>query len=279
MAMTKEEKMTKQYIWRKLSEEGYPTYARIFWDLDLHLTAAPRVVGYMEPKDGTITINRNLDEDQFSVIIRHEILHNYLQHEKRLLNHLAEQRGLDPDDLNDLDIKDIKDVMYGDQDFNIAGDYEISNRGYTEEDKDTVRRILLNGEELQGLVTEDEHPEWVNWSIEDMYDAIKKEKQQAQNEAQQDLNDQQDQDENEGSGEGQDSDGDPQAPNSPQNQSSQSGGKNSKPDQNGGQPGDQSDGGGGDSDDDGPEYVYGSFIDDETFMDEDGNIVTFDEGE
>ena len=150
MAMTREEKATKNYIFQKLREEGYPTYANIFAKLDLHLTANSSVVGYMEPKNGAITINRNLEEDQFSVIIRHEILHHYLRHEKRLLDHLAEKRGINPDDLDDLSLRELKDYLYGNDTFNIAADYEISNRGYTEEDKQTEGKCDICGADTSG---------------------------------------------------------------------------------------------------------------------------------
>ena len=55
---------------------------------------------------------------------------------------------------------------------NIAGDYEISNRGYTEQDKRIARSIMLNGKVLSGLVTEDQHPDWVDLSFEEMYDRL-----------------------------------------------------------------------------------------------------------
>lgn len=187
MAMTKEERDTQLFLWNELRKQGYVTYAKIFRELDLHLTNSPKVVGFMTPKDGSITINRNLELDQFSVIIRHEILHNYLKHEKRLLDHLAELTGQNPDELDDLSLNELKKALYKNDIFNIAADYEISNRGYTEEDKQVARAIKLNGDILQGLVTEDEHPEWVSWAVEDMYDALTKEKEKAEQEAQKDT--------------------------------------------------------------------------------------------
>lgn len=259
MAMTKEEKQTKEYIWQKLSEDGYPTYAQIFWDLDLHLTAAPRVVGFMEPKSGTITINRNLDENQFSVIIRHEILHNYLKHEVRLLNHLADLQGLTDDDLQDMNLDELKDELkqqlYSDDTFNIAADYEISNKGYTEEDKDVARAILLNGETLQGLVTEDEHPEWVDWSVEDMYDALIQERKNTEPK---------------------------QPPQQPPDEPGDGGGPGDPEDGPGDGPGDPGNGSGGDPGDprkNQASLVYGSFIDEDTFIDENGDVVVFDDKE
>ena len=127
----------------------------------------------MDPRTGNITVNKGLDEDQVSVIIRHEILHNFLKHEKRLLNHLAEKTGLDPNALDDMNLKELRSALYSDDTFNIAADYEISNRGYTESDKRVARAIKLNGQLLTGLVTEDKHPDWVDLSVEQMYDKLK----------------------------------------------------------------------------------------------------------
>lgn len=177
MAMTREEKAAKFYLSRLLASDGYPTYAKIFSRFELNLTNDPSVIAYMRPDKGIIVINRGLDENQASVTIRHEILHDYLQHEKRLLDKLAKDRHINPDDLDDLTIDDLRRDLYSNQDFNIAADYEISNRGYTEKDKKNIRNIVLNGRILSGLVTEDDHPDWVDLSVEEMFDKLRKEKQ------------------------------------------------------------------------------------------------------
>lgn len=176
MSMTNEEKFAKKMIMTLLSEQGYPTYAKLLNEFDLNLTENPGVVAFMEPAKGRIVVNRGLEETQVSVIIRHEILHSYLKHELRLLQKLARDRGIDYNSLTDLEFdeldKELKKVLYGTPDFNIAADYEISNLGYTDSDKDAVRQINLNGQILTGLVTEDEHPDWIDYSVEDMYQEL-----------------------------------------------------------------------------------------------------------
>ena len=176
MSMTREEKAAKYWISRVLSSDGYPTYAKIFSKFELNLTNDPSVIAYMVPNEGKIVINRGLDEQQASVTIRHEILHDYLRHEKRLLDKLAKDRNLDPDALDDLTLNDLKHDLYSNNDFNVAADYEISNRGYTDKDKKNIRNIVLNGRLLSGLVTEDDHPEWVDLSVEEMFDKLRKER-------------------------------------------------------------------------------------------------------
>ena len=189
MAMTKEERATRDYLAEKLGEQGYATYAKLFMLFDLRLTSDPRFIGYMEPGKARITLNRTLDEHQMKLTIRHEILHEYLSHEMRLLDHIAELNPqLDPDDVS------LKEILYSDDVFNIAADYEISNRGYTEQDKNDIRNIKFNGQIVSGLVTEDKHPDWVDLSVEEMYDLLKDERKKAQEEAEQEMNDDESQD-------------------------------------------------------------------------------------
>jgi hypothetical protein len=159
MAVTKEEYLAKKQIMDILSKQGYPTYAHLLDLFDLNLTNDPSVVGYMIPDKGVIVLNRNLDIDQVSTIVRHEILHEYLSHQLRMQRHLGKEKY-------DNRTPTLHQLI------NIAGDYEISNRGYTEKDKNIVRAIRLNGEVLKGLVTEDDHPDWVNLTIEEMFDKL-----------------------------------------------------------------------------------------------------------
>ena len=175
MAMTKKELRGKQEIEKRLAEQGYPTYARIFHEFDLNITNDPNVIAYMEPGKGRIVVNGELDLDGISVVIRHEILHEYLKHESRLVRHVAKIKGIDPSTLDDKSIKEIKNIIYSSKNFNIAGDYEISNVGYTEADKRTIRNLVLNGKIVSGLVTETDHPDWVDLPLEDMYDRLNKE--------------------------------------------------------------------------------------------------------
>ena len=175
MAMTRKEQLAKEQIIKVLQTTGYPTYASLLDLFHVNLTEDPNVVAYMEPGKGRIVLNSGLDINQVSTVVRHEILHEYLNHHKRLLNKLAKERNLDPDKLDDLSIKELENSLYSNKAFNIAGDYEISNRGYTDNDKRIARSIILNGKRLKGLVTEDDHPDWVDLPLEDMYDLLRDE--------------------------------------------------------------------------------------------------------
>lgn len=180
MAMTHYENIAKKEIQRILAQQGYKTYAKILDDFDVNLTDDQSVVGYMIPNKAKIVLNQNLAIDQASMIVRHEILHQVLKHEERLINHLAERLGLNPDNLTNLSLKELQQKLYSNKIFNVAADYEISNVGYTEADKQIARNIYLNGKYIQGLVTEDDHPNWVNLSVEEMYDQLLQEMSQNQ---------------------------------------------------------------------------------------------------
>lgn len=174
MSMTKREFLAKKEIRNILAKEGYPTYSYLIQDFDIHLTKDPNVIGYMVPDKGVITINEGLDLEQVSVIVRHEILHEYLNHAKRFENHVGAA------------VYNARSQAQH-QNMNIAGDYEISNRGYTSRDKKNVRNIRLNGQTLSGLVTEVDHPDWVGLTAEEMYDRLSQEMEKNKEEIKNDL--------------------------------------------------------------------------------------------
>lgn len=160
--MTRKEQRAKQEIIRILQEEGYVTYARLFELFDLNLTKDPNVVGYMQPDKARIVINENLNIDQVSFIVRHEILHEYLDHQLRMKRHMGDDNYA-------------KRSPAVHQLINMAADYEISNRGYTDKDKKTARNIQLGDKVVQGLVTDIDHPEWTKLSVEEMFDKLMEE--------------------------------------------------------------------------------------------------------
>lgn len=175
MAMTEREKLGREIIIKSLRKHGYVTYSNLLSDFHLNFTKDPRVLGYMEPKAGRIVVNSSLDMDQVEVIIRHEILHFYLKHAERTLKKLAQLKGLDPNDIDDMSVKELEKEIYGDPEqlANWAADFDISNQGYTDKDKNIVRTI-------HGLVTEDHHSDWVDLSMEEMYERLLKERENRQ---------------------------------------------------------------------------------------------------
>lgn len=258
MGMTREERITKDYIQTLLAKQGYVTYSNIFSNFDLNLTANPGVIGFMEPSKGRIVVNRNITKEELiSVIIRHEILHFFLEHEQRMVKKVAKKLGLNPNDLSLTELENVKKEIYKNKKFNIAGDYEISNRGYTDEDKEIIRNIELNGKILSGLVTEDKHPDWVDWTLEDMYDALNNEKKEQEQQNNQDKNDQQDQNNKDNSdsssnddGEGSENNSDDQDSGNQENSGGSGSSQTDDEDENDSSDEDNSTGGGGSSSDD-----------------------------
>lgn len=170
MAITQNNSAKKQII-KILREQGYPTYAWLLEPFDIYLTDDPDVIGYMIPGQAKIVLNEALSIDQVSTIVRHEILHEYLSHGPR---GKAWEKA-HPDRMPNHDLS------------NIAADFEISNRGYTDADKRNIRRIKMGDKILQGLVTEDEYPDWEDKTYEEMYDELTKEYQKDMQKMQQQL--------------------------------------------------------------------------------------------
>lgn len=219
MAMTLNEYEAKIEISRILRKQGYKSYARLFDLFDLNFTDDPGVVAYMEPGKGRIVINRQIDdEDTISLLIRHEILHEYLDHALRAEEHIG---------------KDAWEKRTGEQhqNFNKAADWELSNKGYTARDRYKAKHIRLGDQELEGLVLQIDHPEWTTLTMEEIYDKLEKEREEAQKDAKSDMQDNQQQEEQQGDRQDQDSDGQGSSGKSAEqdskNQSSQSSGKSS----------------------------------------------------
>lgn len=159
MIALENEKKAKSQIMEFLAKQGYPRYASLLSNFDVNLTADPDTVAYVENDRARIVVNKNLYLEQLSVVIRHELLHRWLRHNYRLGQHVGQDKW---------NKRTHQQHMIG----NIAADYEISNRGYTDEDKKVVRNLMINDKAMRGLVTEDDHPDWVDMSVEEMYDKL-----------------------------------------------------------------------------------------------------------
>lgn len=163
MAVVKNDAAKNQII-KILRKQGYPTYARLVDYFDIYLTDNPNVIGYMVPGQAKIVLNSQLGISQVSTVVRHEILHEYLTHGPRT----REFEKSHPELGSNHELS------------NIAADYEISNKGYTNADKLTIRHLALGDRILRGLVTEDDYPDWEYKTFEEMYTELLKQHQQDQ---------------------------------------------------------------------------------------------------
>ena len=173
--MIRKSQEAKYEIIDLLRSQGYATYARLLNLFDFYFTDDDNVIAYMIPQKAAIVMNEKItDEDTVSMLVRHEILHEYLTHLERQIEFEKNHPGLKPPKSNN-------------RLANIAADFEISNLGYTDADKIKVRNVIMGDKVLSGLVTEDENPDWVNMTFEEMYEEILKRNQQEQDQLSQAL--------------------------------------------------------------------------------------------
>lgn len=116
---------------------------------------------------GFVTNDPNLFY-QLSVLMRHELAHNLMCHEIRMMHKIVDKYG-------DKYYTHIKMSQSIHQLLNVIEDFEISNKRYTAEDKVTVQNMLIGGEIITGLVTESHRKDWINLTVEQMYDELEKE--------------------------------------------------------------------------------------------------------
>lgn len=84
---------------------------------------------------------------QLSVLMRHELAHNLMCHQVRMMHKLVSKYG-------EKHYTHIKMSQSIHELLNVIEDFEISNKRYTAEDKVTVQNLLIGGERIVGLVTE-----------------------------------------------------------------------------------------------------------------------------
>lgn len=111
---------------------------------------------------------------QLNVLMRHELAHYLMKHQARMLAKFDKLYGKETGE-------HLKISMTFHSLMNIIEDFEISNTRYTEEDKTLVRNMVLGGEIISGLVTEDSRENWQNLSLEEMYDKLSEEIENLQN--------------------------------------------------------------------------------------------------
>ena len=176
--MSPRDKLVKEKLIEHLIDNGYGTYAKRLKEFEVIVAdifnGVPIEVAAMFPYSGEIVINSGfLDDpneahamDQLSVIIRHELLHFLLTHEQRLVDHL---KATDPDFARTYQDPSIHQIA------NYAMDWELSDVGYDEHDKEVVRVMQLNGEVIGGLILSDDHPEWINKPMEELFELVRDE--------------------------------------------------------------------------------------------------------
>ena len=178
--MTDRERKLKKYLCQLLIDKGHRKYAERFWKLDFNIIDSkkhPEFTAAISFDEATVFISDGFLGsgqgilNQLDVLLRHELAHNLMMHQIRLMYVFKKLHANDPDEA----YEHIRYSASLHNILNIIEDFEISNKRYTTKDKEIVRTMQLNGKVIGGLVTEDHRSSWENMSLENMYEELSKE--------------------------------------------------------------------------------------------------------
>jgi hypothetical protein len=176
--MTDRERKVKKALCQLLVDKGHRKYAERFWKLDFNIVDSnkhPKFTAAISFDEATVFISDGFLGsgqgifNQLDVLLRHEMAHNLMMHQIRMMHVFKKLHANDPDEAYE-HIRysaSLHDIL------NIIEDFEISNKRYSAEDKKIVRNMQLNGRVIGGLVTED-HRGWDKMPLEAMYDELTK---------------------------------------------------------------------------------------------------------
>ena len=175
--MTDRERRTKKALCQLLIDKGHRKYAERFWKLDFNIVDSKKhpdftaAISFDEAtvfiSDGFLGSGQGIF-NQLDVLLRHELAHNLMMHQIRLMYVFKKLHADDPDEA----YEHIKYSASLHEILNCIEDFEISNKRYTAADKQIVRNMQLNGNLIQGLITEEHRDSWQNMSLEDMYNEL-----------------------------------------------------------------------------------------------------------
>lgn len=183
----KTDDMVKDRLDSFLREEGYTSYAQCLNTYKFLVLTPARLksaqwrdcadaVAFMMPYTNTICMNYKLflckdptndsineQLKHVSVILRHEILHFILLHQREYLLYLKKKY---PDHWKKLQsLKAVHDRQ------NTAADWDLS-RYYTEEDKKIAKQVQYGDRIIGGLVLELDKPEWKDLTYDELLDKL-----------------------------------------------------------------------------------------------------------
>ena len=180
--MTEEETATKIALCKLLVSKNHRKYAERFYKhYELNIVSSakfPKFTAAVSTDEATIFIsdgflgNGQGVFNQLDVLLRHELAHELMKHQVRMIAIYQDEHKNDR--TPDKAVKHIKFSSSLHRMINIIEDFEISNTRYSNEDKDIVRNMMLNGKVIGGLITE-EHRDWSRMPLEQMYEELKQE--------------------------------------------------------------------------------------------------------
>jgi len=176
--MTDRERKVKKALCQLLIDKGHRKYAERFWKLDFNIIDSKKhpdftaAISFDEAtvfiSDGFLGSGQGIF-NQLDVLLRHEMAHNLMMHQIRMMHVFKKLHAHDPEEA----YEHIRYSASLHNILNIIEDFEISNKRYSSEDKKIVRTMQLNGRVIGGLVTED-HRGWDKLPLEAMYDELSK---------------------------------------------------------------------------------------------------------
>ncbi len=178
--MTDRERKTKKALCQLLINKGHRKYAERFWKFDFNIIDSKKhpdftaAISFDEAtvfiSDGFLGSNEAIF-NQLDVLLRHELAHNLMMHQIRMMHVFKRLHKNDPDEA----YAHIKYSASLHEILNIIEDFEISNKRYTDADKKIVKAMTLNGRVISGLITEEHRSNWANMPLEAMYNELSNE--------------------------------------------------------------------------------------------------------
>lgn len=177
--MTREELEVRDRLTQLLIDRNHVKYARRFYNLYFNIVDSkkyPEFTAAISFEEATVFISDGFLGsgagifNQLEVLLRHELAHNLMMHQIRMMYVFKKLHAKDPD-------KAYTRLSYSktiNELLNVIMDFEISNERYSQKDKDIVRIMQLNGKIIGGLITEDQRG-WEKMSLEQMYEELTKE--------------------------------------------------------------------------------------------------------
>lgn len=178
--MTDRERKVKKALCQLLINKGHRKYAERFWKFDFNIIDSkkhPDFTAAISFDEATVFISDGFlgtSEaifNQLDVLLRHELAHNLMMHQIRLMHVFKRLHANDPDEA-------YKHISYSaslHNILNIIEDFEISNKRYTSADKKIVKAMTLNGRVISGLITEEHRQNWATMPLEAMYNELSNE--------------------------------------------------------------------------------------------------------
>lgn len=178
--MTDRERKVKKALCQLLINKGHRKYAERFWKFDFNIVDSkehPDFTAAISFDEATVFISDGFLGsgqgifNQLDVLLRHELAHNLMMHQIRLMYIFKKIHANDPDEA----YEHIRYSASLHKILNIIEDFEISNKRYTAADKKIVKAMMLNGRVIGGLITEEHRQGWMNMSLEAMYEELSRE--------------------------------------------------------------------------------------------------------